>query len=153
MKVAFLNPFFKATVEIFQMMLDIQPQRGQFRVQEDEVTTHEANAIIGITGQVSGSVLFSFPKEMALEMVRIMSGMEMKELDSFVASALGEIANIISGNAVIGLSKENYICDVTPPQILIGSHRSLSMASKKSICLPFTTEIGGFEIILSIREK
>lgn len=153
MKAAFLNPFFKATVDIFQMMLDIQPQRGQFRVLEDEVSTSEANAIIGITGQVSGSVLFTFPKEMALEMVRIMSGMEMKELDSFVASALGEIANIISGNAVIGLSKQDFICDVTPPQILIGSHKSLSMASKKSICLPFTTEIGSFEIILSIREK
>ena len=34
---------------------------------------------------------------MTLEMVRIMSGLEMKTIDSFVSSALGEVANIIGG--------------------------------------------------------
>ena len=60
----------------------------------------EANVVIGVTGDLRGSLLYSFPKQMALDMVSIMAGMSMTKLDAFVSSALGEVANIISGNAV-----------------------------------------------------
>jgi len=37
---------------------------------------------------------------MTLEMVKILSGMEMDKIDNFASSALGEMANIIGGNAL-----------------------------------------------------
>jgi len=48
---------------------------------------------------------------MALEMVKIMSGLEMDDIDNFVSSALGEVGNIISDNALTILTKGNYKCD------------------------------------------
>jgi len=87
----------------------------------------DANVILGVTGDLQGSVLFAFPKEMALDMVKIMSGMKLDEIDNFVSSALGEIANIIGGNAVTNLASQNYSCDIVPPQVIIGKYKSPSV--------------------------
>lgn len=152
MKAQYINSFYKSVLDVFKLMLDITPEKGKLNIADDMITGNDANVIIGITGDLSGSVLFSFPKDMSLEMVRIMSGMEMKKLDSFVSSALGEMVNIISGNAVTNLSKENYKCDIVPPQIIIGQSKSISMATDKALVLPMKTEIGKFEINISIKE-
>ena len=90
---------------------------------------------------------------MALEMVRIMAGMEMKELDAFVTSAMGEMANIISGNALTRLFEHNYRCDIVPPQVMIGTGQSLSMATPSAIVLQLQTAIGNFEVSISLRTK
>jgi chemotaxis protein CheX len=153
MKAQYINSFYKAVLDVFKLMLDINPEREELAVVDDMITGNEANVMIGITGDLAGSVLFGFTKDMTLEMVKIMSGMEMKKLDSFVSSALGEVVNIISGNAVTNLSKEGYTCDISPPQVIIGENRSISMATEKALTLPIKTEIGKFEINISVREN
>ncbi|MGI6037432.1 MAG: chemotaxis protein CheX [Limnochordia bacterium] len=153
MKAEYINPFYKATKDVFRIMLDLDPTHGPLQVIEDMVPGREANVAIGVTGDLTGSILYCFPKDMVLEMVRIMSGMEMKELDSFVGSALGEVANIISGNAVTYLSEHDYRCDIVPPQVIIGQTSSLSMATNKALLLPLKTSIGDFEINISLRES
>ena len=153
MKANYINPFYQATNDVLNSMLELKTERGDLSVVEDIIPGNEANVIIGVTGSLSGSILYSFSKDMTLEIVKIMSGMEMKELDSFVTSALGEVANIISGNAVTYLKNENYDCDIVPPQIIIGQNRSISMATDKALLLPIKTDIGEFEINISIKEK
>ena len=153
MKVEYINSFYSATKDVFKMMLDISPEKGQPKIIEEMVSSKEANVILGVTGDLKGSILFGFPKKMTLEMVRIMSGMEMDEIDGFVSSALGEVANIIGGNAVTMLSKNNYICDIVPPQIFIGEYKSYSMANEKALQLPLVTDIGEFDVSIFLREK
>ncbi len=132
MKAEYANPFYIATKEVFRLMLNLEAQRGDLRVVKDMVPSNDASVLLGVTGDLKGSILFSFTTDMTLEMVKIMSGMEMSEIDSFVSSALGEVANIIGGNAVTKLSEHKYICDIVPPQVFVGQHKSLSMASGKT---------------------
>ena len=153
MKAEYINPFFNATVDVFRIMLDLEVERGKLGVAEDLAPSKDASAVIGITGDLSGSILYSFPQDMVLEMVRIMSGMSLTKMDSFVGSALGEVANIISGNAMTNLSATQYFCDIVPPQVLIGKTASLSMATEKALVLPVITSIGDFEITISLREN
>ncbi len=153
MKAEYINPFYKATEDVFKTMLDLETERGDLDIVEDMIAGNEANVIIGMTGQLYGTILYSFSRDMTLEMVRIMSGMEMEKLDSFVTSALGEVANIISGNAVTYLANENVSCDIVPPQVIVGENKSISMATEKALRIPLKTDIGEFEINVSIREK
>jgi chemotaxis protein CheX len=152
MKAEYANPFYIATKEVFRLMLNLEAQRGDLRVVKDMVPSNDASVLLGVTGDLKGSILFSFTTDMTLEMVKIMSGMEMSEIDSFVSSALGEVANIIGGNAVTKLSEHKYICDIVPPQVFVGQHKSLSMASGKSLVLPLKTEIGEFDINIFLKE-
>lgn len=153
MKAEYINPFYKATTDVLSSMLDLEPERGELGVVEDLVSGGRANVLIGVTGGLSGTIMYSFPEDMTFEIVKIMSGMEVDKLDSFVTSALGEVANIISGNAVTYLNQENYNCDIVPPQVMIGENQSMSMAADKALVLPLKTDIGKFEINLSIKEQ
>ncbi|NLM38716.1 MAG: chemotaxis protein CheX [Firmicutes bacterium] len=153
MRAEYINAFYLATQDVFRIMLDLETNRSGLRVTEELVPFLEANVVIGVTGDLTGSLLYSFPKEMALEMVKIMSGMEMDELDAFVTSAMGELANIISGNALTRLSQQNYNCNIVPPQIMVGGGRSLSMATPQAIVLSLETAIGNFDITISLTDR
>lgn len=153
MNVAYINPIYDATNEVFQQILQVEIERGQLGVKEDTITTNQANISIGVTGDLKGSIVFSFSEQMALEIVTQMSGMEMDKLDKFVTSAVGELANIISGHAMTNLSEKDYQCDIVPPQIIIGENKTISMATEKILTIPMKTEIGGFELNISVSES
>jgi len=150
MKVEYINPFYQATLDVFRVMLNLEPERGALRAVDDLAPVSEANVGIGVTGALRGTLLYSFPKTMALEMVRIMSGMEMNKLDAFVTSALSEVANIISGNALAYLAQNSLVCDISPPQVFVGENGTLTMTTEKAIVLPLVTEIGTLEISISL---
>lgn len=153
MKAEYVNSFYKATLDVLKLMLDVNVEQGTISVVEGLIPSREANVILGVTGDLRGSILFSFPKDMTLEMVYIMSGMKMDEIDNFVSSALGEVANIIGGNALSNLSAVNYVCDIVPPQVLIGKYESVSMANEKAIRIPLITKIGEFDITIYLKES
>jgi chemotaxis protein CheX len=46
--------------------------------------------------------------------------MEFGEIDDFVTSAVGELSNIISGNAATALAGRGIVCDIRPPRISVG---------------------------------
>ncbi len=150
MKVEYINPFYQATLDVFRVMLNLEPKRGTLKAVDDLAPVSEANVAIGVTGALRGTLLYSFPRSMALEMVRIMSGMEMSKLDAFVTSALSEVANIISGNALTYLAQNSLPCDISPPQVFVGENGTLTMTTEKAIVLPLITEIGTLEISISL---
>jgi chemotaxis protein CheX len=153
MKVEYINPFYKATIDVFRIMLNLDVKRGALRAVEELEPVSEANVVIGVTGDLKGSLLYSFPKEMALEMVTIMAGMAMNKLDAFVSSALGEVANIISGNAVTHLASSGLTCQISPPQVFVGRKGSLSMSTEKAVVVPLITDIGTLEVTVSLHRS
>ena len=151
MKVEFVNPFYKATKDIFKLMLNIDPQRKDLKILEDMIPGREVSVLLGITGHLQGGVMFRFPMPMSLDMIKIMSGMDINIIDNFASSALGEIGNIIGGNALTELSKHNLICNIIPPQVFVGEHRSLSLANQKALLLTLTTSIGEFDLSVFLK--
>ncbi len=150
MRAEHINPFYRATRDVFQVMLRLETTRQALRAVEELAPVHEVNVVIGVTGDLKGSLLYSFPKNMALAMVHIMSGMEVQKLDAFVTSALAEVANIISGNAATYFSQDNLTCNIAPPQVLVGESGTLAMATDKAVVLPLQTDVGTFEITISL---
>ncbi|NLU35749.1 MAG: chemotaxis protein CheX [Clostridiales bacterium] len=105
--------FVNATRDVFNLMLNIS-----------EIKDHPADGFkiengvdisIGIVGDLNGEVVYRFPASTSINMVKIMSGMQFDEIDAFVASAVSEIANIISGNVLTALSGENLNYNLLPP--------------------------------------
>lgn len=109
-------PFLDATRNVFALMLDLsdiedRPSGGE-HFAEDALSIS-----IGVIGDLTGEVLYHFPKETSLNMVTIMSGMELDAVDEFVTSAISEIANIISGNVLTLLADSSLKCDILPPAL------------------------------------
>ncbi len=153
MKAEYLNPFMQATNDVFMMMLGLNMKKKDLKLQKELSCSNDANIMLGITGDLQGSILFGFPKNMALQMVKTMSGLEIDEINSFVSSALSEIANIISGNAMTILSEKGYRCDITPPRVFVGNYTTFTIENESLLLLTLETEIGEFELHLFIKEK
>lgn len=93
--------------------------------------------IIGIIGKFSGRMLFDLSKESANKMAAAMIRKEPADQDEMIA-ALGEFANIVSGNACSILNRKNkaFGLRVAPPTILHGDSVLISAPS-----FPTTTAI------------
>ncbi len=147
------NLFFDATKEVFSLMLDLD------NISYDQETLHtmlndnESIGIkIGIVGDYKGSISYIFSKEAMLEMVKIMSGMDVSEVDDFVKSAVSEVANIISGKAMTSLSENEIVCDILPPVIYIGETVNDGCRNKSS-CSFIKTDIGNIELDMELQKN
>lgn len=119
MSEALYRPFLQATQHVFALMLDLNDVHDEPAVKKT-TNPDTIEVSIGVKGDLSGQVVYSFPYETCLNMVNIMSGMEISEVDEFVTSAISEIANIISGNVMTLLTGENLTCDILPPKLVTG---------------------------------
>mgnify|MGYP000845346139 CR=1 FL=1 len=138
------EPFLEATRNVFRLMLDISDVSDN--PTDSFVCDDALDVSIGVVGDLTGEVVYHFPNATSLNMVAIMSGMKMESVDDFVTSAISEIANIISGNVLTLLSKDDLKCDILPPRLLKPDD-SANFALQSASCI--TTSIG--DVCLDIR--
>lgn len=144
MKTDLYAPFVEATRNVFQLMLDLSDVSDQpVKALPSE---NSLNISIGVIGDLSGEVIYRFPVDTSVNMVKIMSGMEFDRVDDFVTSAISEIANIISGNVLTILSGSDLKCDILPPHISMEDSKK-DYSIQTSCCL--TTSAG--DVCLDIR--
>jgi chemotaxis protein CheX len=146
MKAEIINPFLLATREILGMEAGIEGIWGEISLASSKWTTQEVTVIINIIGQINGTFLIGMSITTAEKLVSIIMGQEMASFDSMVISGVAEMANIISGRALIQLEQIGYLSDITPPMILFGARASISTLKRRRIQIPLDTEIGLVEL-------
>lgn len=112
----FYVPFLQATCNVFELMLDLS-DLCDHKIEDFQCDSDELDISIEIVGDLVGEVVYRFPSQTSLNIVSIMSGMEMDKMDDFVISAISEISNIISGNVLTMLAGDDLNCDIRPPRL------------------------------------
>lgn len=82
-----------------------------------------------------------------------MIGETIRTFDQLAASAIAELGNMITGNAMSHLSAAGYICDITPPTILRGTNIKLSTLCIPALVIPICTDQGEIELTVSLRGR
>jgi chemotaxis protein CheX len=84
-----------------------------------DMTGHDISVLIGFVGDVDEQIFMSMDastgKSIASEML---GGMEIDNVDEVVFSAVGELCNMVMGNACSSISLETANVDITTPIIL-----------------------------------
>ena len=144
------EPFLEATRNVFSLMLDLNDIVCS-PVSELNARPCELNVSIDVMGDLTGSVIYRFPGETSLKMVGILSGMEFSAVDDFVASAMGEVANIISGNVMTVLSNRKLNCDILPPKVVEdAAYDAGNYDIRHAECL--TTDAGDIELSILLNK-
>ena len=98
MKEEFVNSFLAPAKLVWTKELGECLEMAGAQVVSNQFTTDDLTAIIGISGRIEGNVLYGFSNETALAVVRRMIGEDVESYrDELGLSALGEIANMITG--------------------------------------------------------
>ncbi len=154
MNVAYINPFIDSTVRSLEMMAGIQAEKAGLELKEDPITTYDISSIIALTGEVSGSIIISVPEPLACKIASNMLMEEISKLDRAVEDAIGEIGNIVVGDARRSLMQDGHQLTISVPTVVMGKGHKISRAGDiPCIAIPFSTPFGTFEVNVGIVEK
>ncbi|MGD8251450.1 MAG: chemotaxis protein CheX [Desulfobacterales bacterium] len=149
MDVAYINPFLTAAANVLETMIDMPISLGQPALKSKPEPSFEVSSIIGLSGGVTGCVVINLSEALALRMASGLIGEDMSELDEDCTDAVGEIANMIAGNAKTEFPIEN--CSISVPSVVIGKHRVAYSKGVPIISVPCKTDNGELVIDIAIQ--
>ena len=134
--VELMVPFISATHKVFETMMSTKVVRKEVRVKKHNVMLGDITGVVGLKGQIIGTVMMSMPISVATKNVgrlvseEITGGVESET----VRDGVGEITNIIAGQAKASLSTSKYKFEISTPAIVSGTHHEIS-AKKGCTCI------------------
>ena len=142
MNVDFINPFLHAAVNVLQTMAFTQSAPGKpFLKPHNAPSQGDVSGIVGLTGPVNGSVAISFSEVAILRIVSNMFGEEAKEINEEVRDAVGELCNMICGDARRMLAEKGYQFQAAIPTVVAGKgHKISHSVAGPSLVIPFVIE-------------
>ena len=153
LNVDYINPFIEATVNSFQTMCSIGSQRTKIFLKGEGNEIYGVTGIIGLGGEASGSVVLNFPSGVAIAAVGAFVGEAYDDITADVVDGVGELTNIIAGDAKNRLAQKGYTFDIGLPKIVVG--RNYVTAQSKNIpcvVVMFKSDIGEFSLEVSLKK-
>lgn len=144
-----INPFISATINALETMALCKPTRNKVYLKENDILTGDISAVMGVTGDVNGSIILSFTLGAACKAVGNMLGTEYTELNEEVKDGIQEICNLVAGQAKTELSGTKYHFTLGLPTSISGKNHEISHV-KGVPCIvaefdleghPFTVEV------------
>ena len=141
------KPFINATKDVLSMMAGIEAEPQKPYVKKGLLAEGDISAVVGITGTYQGTISLSFSKECAFGVVRGMLGDDIEDLVQDSRDAVGEICNMISGQARAALVAMEIVLQGSTPSVIVGDNHSISHAcGVPVVAIPFVTEFGNFTL-------
>lgn len=152
MDVSYINPFIVETQHCYKtmMMTEIRPEQPSLK--SHPYPMYDISGVIGLSGDAQGSISLSFPQDVAIRTVKKMLGDPETISEEDMTDGIGEIANIVAGNAKKHLTK--FDLSISLPNVIIGKNHSLAgQSGSPTIVVPFTCDLGNFIMEVSLKTK
>jgi chemotaxis protein CheX len=152
MRVQIVNRYVQSALSVISKETGLPVQRGGLLLEGNPYTTEDVTAVIGVSGQLSGSIYLSMAESVALKLISAILGQESEELDDLGQSGIAEMANVITGTAGIELADEGIETTINPPLVLVGRGARLSTVEIQRLVVPLSTAYGEIKLHVALRE-
>ncbi|TVR11799.1 MAG: chemotaxis protein CheX [Planctomycetota bacterium] len=154
LNVDYINPFIEAVVNTFKTMCSVDVQRERIFLKGDGEERYGVTGIIGLGGEASGAVVLNFPEEVAIKSVSSFVGEVYDAINSDVVDGVGELTNIIAGDAKNRLLQKGYSFDIGLPKIVVGRNYVTAQSSSIAcIVIQFACSLGKFALEVSLKKN
>ncbi len=151
MKAKYINPFIFASMNLFKEYLGLEVESGTPYILDDPRSLDEVSGIIGLAGETTGSVVLSFSRDTAVKIISKFAGHTYQALGSDVIDGVGELINIVAGNAKKDLL--DYKIVISLPGVITGSDYRIHWPENVPvISVPFSSSAGDFTLNVSLRD-
>jgi len=151
MRAEVINPFLQAATEVLESELGTTPSRGSIGLQRSAYTSDEVTAVVAVTGDVAGMVMFAMTEETARAIVSQIMGQDFPTFDALAQSGIAEIGNVITGRAAVLLAEAGFPSDLAPPMLIVGRNTMISTLDVQRIVIPMETELGKIEVQVALK--
>ncbi len=154
MNAAYVNPFLSSTIALFESLFGFTPVAGEAFLDESARKHRwDISAVMVLTGSALGVVAIRLTRILADKLLQ-KSGVTWssdEERESLMNGMVGELVNIIAGNASGKISEFNI--EISVPIVVQGEHHTISWPDRAPIIgVPFSTPYGPFLVDISIIE-
>lgn len=152
MRVQLVNCYVAAALDVIAKETGRPVTRGGLVLEQNPYTTEAVTAMVGVSGDLAGSLYISMSEETALGLISAMLGQPTTEFGDLAQSGIAELANVIGGTAGVALAEGGHTTDLTPPLLLVGAGARLSSVEIQRIVVPLTTACGLIKIHVALRD-
>jgi CheY-specific phosphatase CheX len=108
-------------------------------------------AVLELTSETEGPLILSFPVETATSFARrILTGVAEPD-ENLIRDCVGEIANVVAGQAEALLAGSRYHFAFTVPRVFLGGETVCPQGAQGCLCVVFGSEHGEFALQLALR--
>ena len=144
-RVEFINPFIVAVSKTLETMAGCKVTREPPQLKKGRAALYHVSGIIGLSGVIVGTVVLTMSEALAMKCASEMLMEEFTEMNDDVFDAVGELTNVIAGNAKAQL--EDYKLNLSLPNVIFGRDTELRFPERcQPISIPFQTDFGPMAI-------
>ncbi len=149
MDVKFINAFIGSIMHVFKTMVHVEVKVGKPAIKQAKMISAEVSGVIGLSGDVIGSVVLSFPGDSACKLASAFAGTPLTMDSPDFTDAIGELANMVAGNAKKDF--EGYNASISLPSVIIGPGHSVSQSKASPfLIIPCETSMGSFSVEIAL---
>ena len=151
----YVNPFIESAMKVVNQITGIEVRRGHLSYKAKVEPSFGVSIIIGIYGYLVGQVVYSMENSLADKLVnKLLVGKSPQERKIMFVDTLGELANMITGNAtaLLNQSKDQSL-KITTPAIATGENLSINLVPQPALVLGLYTQYGPIEISIALEEQ
>jgi chemotaxis protein CheX len=151
MKAEFVNPFLEAAALVYKQMLDVDLIRGKTVIRQSPAPNHEIAIVISVTGQVKGTVVYSLNMDSVEKIVqKLMPGATAEQARNEYKDIMGELSNMMTGNALNIFLKNDSDLDVSVPTVVDTRQKPLELGAQTTLSLNLYSPFGMLEVNVSM---
>jgi chemotaxis protein CheX len=147
---SYIKPFIASIQNVFSTMMQLEVNTKAPFLKQDNNPDLDVSGVIGMSGDVTGSVVLSFPQATSENLVALFSGTKCAMGSPEFADAIGELVNMVAGGAKAMF--KNRKCAISTPSVIVGkSHRIACQSDIPCVVIPCATNCGDLHILIAIK--
>ncbi|MGA8149670.1 MAG: chemotaxis protein CheX [Terriglobales bacterium] len=151
MKMELIQPFINAADAVLAQGLQSPMSIGNLSMEEEAYRRKGVAALILITGDIEGRIIFDLDTETAVRVASKFAGTDLPESDELIKETVFELANQVIGNAVTSLNDQGFNFRVHPPALHTADHGPKSSEDTEALMICFETGCGTVCMNIALR--
>ena len=151
MKMELIQPFINSADAVLAQGLQCSTAIGSLSMEEEGYRRKGVAAMVALTGDIEGRIIFDLDPETAVRVASKMAGAELPDSDDLIRETACELANQIIGNAVTALNDQGFHFRVHPPIMHTAEEGIRSSEDTEALVLCFETPMGSVFMNIALR--
>lgn len=151
MRMELIQPFINAADAVLADSLQCPTSIGNFSMEEEAYRRHGVAALIAVSGDIEGRIIFDVDPQTAMRVASRMAGQELPSSPDLMCETVCELANQVIGNAVTSLNDQGFHFRVHPPEVHTSEHGDKSSEDTEALVMCIETCSGKVFMNVALR--
>lgn len=152
MRLDFVKIFVESTSVLFKELVGPSVDVPSISMKASPVAGRDVMAIIGLTGEAHGRVIFDMDLFTAVQLAGHMMGEPSPGLTPLVRSSIAELASMAIGRAISRINEQGTRLRMSPPTVITGANLVSYDQCFETLVAPINTAYGEVRVNVTIQD-